>query len=109
MLQLLPANDSDDPATDPFEHLSIRDVPVLNQLSDLHFGTSIRATRDAGLYYLQLSLRLGAFPMAGYCLSWGSLSNMITLPTTDERQPARAHMLALLLQASQPEEALYWQ
>lgn len=62
MLQLLPFNDGEDPAADPLDRLSIKDVPILNQLSDLHFGTSIRATRDAGLYYLQLSLRLGALP-----------------------------------------------
>lgn len=84
LLQLLPFNDGEDPAADPLDRLSIKDVPILNQLSDLHFGTSIRATRDAGLYYLQLSLRL------------------------DKRQPDRAHMLALLLEAQDPEGALYW-
>jgi hypothetical protein len=66
LLQLLTSHDGDDPAADPLEYLGIQDVPVLNQLSDLHFGTSIRATRDAGLYYLQLSLRLGALPMLDF-------------------------------------------
>ncbi|GAA5992125.1 hypothetical protein JCM10908_001778 [Rhodotorula pacifica] len=85
LLGLLSSSDDyADRSADPVHQLGVEDVPTLNQLSELHLGTSIQATQEAGLYYLQLSLRL------------------------DEAQPREAHKLALLIEERDIEEAIYW-
>ncbi|GAA5869284.1 hypothetical protein JCM3774_004193 [Rhodotorula dairenensis] len=84
LLRLLSSNEHAEPADNPLEQLQTQDIPVLNRLSELHFGTTIPATHEAGLYYLQLSLRL------------------------DEAQPEKAHKLALLLEERDLEEAVHW-
>ncbi|BGP57671.1 hypothetical protein JCM8202v2_005318 [Rhodotorula sphaerocarpa] len=84
LLRMLSTNGRDDLSGDALEYLEVADVPVLNALSALHLRTSIPAAREAGLYYLQLSLGL------------------------DEAQPKEANTLAVLLEASDPEAALHW-